>query len=115
MIVRMLNQHLARPDADIRRVWIEAGHSVELGRNCFLSLYVDRCGERYVPKVEIIKTYRNQFRSLRLELDTGTWLDLIQICGLMAMPRAMELTREGGVHRVLMDFLKTDSRLEWAI
>jgi len=115
VIVRLMNQYLSLPDGDIRRIWIEAGYSIELAKTCCMSLYVDRCGERYIPKVEIIKTYRNQCRTLRLELDTGTWLDLIQICGLMALPRAVELTPEGGVRRVLMDFLKTDSRLDWAI
>lgn len=105
MIVRLMNQHLIRPDGDTRTIWIEAGHTIELCRGTCMRLYVDRCGEEYIPKVEIERVYRNQCRSLRLELDTGTWLDLIQICGLMALPRAVELTREGGVRRVLLDCL----------
>ncbi len=108
---QLLNAGMVSAPEKHRRIWIEPGVPVVLGPRLAMTIFFDCHDYRYIQRA-VIDT---PDKSLDYELPEATWVDLSAYCGLMAIPRAVELVQPGKPKRILMEFAATREDVQWAL
>lgn len=113
--VRLLNTGMAQPADRRRRFWLEPARPIRIGTHAYLWFEVDRDDETYTVRA-IIRQYPvcSVFhREDTVTVGPRTWLDISGYCGVMAIPRALELDAVERPRRVLMEFVTVGDSFEW--
>lgn len=114
-LFELMNQQLKSPDGQIKRFWIKSGCPVKLSRSVYICLYANRIDDNYKPEIVVVQGSKDNEQVTNLDLPENTWLDLIEVCGLMALPRATELSQDGVPKRILLEFVIVDQKLQWVV
>ena len=109
-IYRILNTGLQVPGYSRRKVWLEVGVPAVIGSRLTITLVtVRKDGEH-----ELYSVVRGKGVHFETPLPAATFLDVSGWAGLLALPRAAELSEFGRITRVLMEFVSVRDDVKFA-
>ncbi|HKI74979.1 MAG TPA: hypothetical protein VJ998_10060 [Pseudomonadales bacterium] len=110
-MIRLLNTGRFAAPSERRRLWLELGTPIIIGPHQILQLLEHKLdGYRdLVMRIEV------PGRVVESPVPAGFYYDASAWSQMLIIPRAIEVSPQGGVSRVFIEFVRTAKSVSWAV